>query len=94
MAHFQHQGDRAVVSFSGELTVDAAVDLVETIEMLASVYFYAVVELVLADHEHPPATTNAEFFDREGASLLIVVVAFVLMLIDRRAPPARPPRVR
>ena len=48
MAHFQHQGDRAVVSFSGELTVDAAVDLVETIEMLASVYFYAVVELVIA----------------------------------------------
>ena len=36
MAHFHHQGDRAVVSFSGELTVDAAVDLVETIDMLAS----------------------------------------------------------
>ena len=48
MAHFHHQGDRAVVFFSGELTVDAAVDLVETIEMLASVYFYAVVELVIA----------------------------------------------
>ena len=42
---------------------------------------------VLADHEHPTSTTNAEFFDREGASLLIVVVAFVLMVIDRRAPP-------
>ena len=42
---------------------------------------------VLADHEHPSSTTNAEFFDREGTSLLIVVLAFVLMVTDRRAAP-------
>ena len=48
MANFHHHGDRVVVFFSGELTVDAAVDLVETIDMLASVYFYALVELVIA----------------------------------------------
>ena len=42
---------------------------------------------VLADHQYPAGTTNAEFFDREGTSLLIVVLAFVLMLIDDCAPP-------
>ena len=42
---------------------------------------------VLADHRSPPVTTNAEFFDREGTSLLTVVFAFVLMITDRRAPP-------
>ena len=42
---------------------------------------------VLADHQHPAETTNAEFFDREGTSLLIVVLAFVLMVTDECSPP-------
>ena len=42
---------------------------------------------VLAGHRSPPVTTNAEFFDREGTSLLTVVLAFVLMITDRRAQP-------
>ena len=42
---------------------------------------------VLADHQHLASTTNSEFFDREGTSLLTAVLAFVLMVIDRRAPP-------
>ena len=42
---------------------------------------------VMLDHRAPDYTTNAEFWDREGTSLLLTVVAFVLMLIDRRAAP-------
>ena len=42
---------------------------------------------VLADHQYPAATTNAEFFDREGTSMLILVLAFVLMVTDDCAPP-------
>ena len=42
---------------------------------------------VLADHQSPAETTNAEFFDREGTSLLIVVLAFVLMVTDECSPP-------
>ena len=39
---------------------------------------------VLMDHE--VGNANAEFFDREGSSLALVVLAFVLMLTDRRTP--------
>ena len=48
MAHYQHHVDRVVVFFSGELTFDAAVDLVDTLEMLIGVYFYALVDLFIA----------------------------------------------
>ena len=48
MANYQHHVDRVVVFFSGELTFDAAVDLVDTIEMLIGVYFYALVDLLIA----------------------------------------------
>ena len=39
---------------------------------------------VLMDHRVGDA--NAEFFDREGSSLALMVLAFVLMLTDRRTP--------
>ena len=42
---------------------------------------------VLADHRAQPASTSAELFDREGTSLLTVVLAFVLMITDRHALP-------
>ena len=40
---------------------------------------------VLIDHQE--ASLNAEFFAREGTSLLLTVLAFVLMLTQRDAPP-------
>ena len=48
MPNYQHHVDRVVVFFSGELTFDPAVDLVDTIEMLIGVYFYALVDLLIA----------------------------------------------
>ena len=45
MVKYQHRADRAVVQFSGELTHEAAVDLVDTVDMLVRVYFYPLVEL-------------------------------------------------
>lgn len=41
---------------------------------------------VLVDHE-ASIDSNHEFFDREGTSLLTTVLAFVLMVIHRDAPP-------
>ena len=40
---------------------------------------------VLGPHE--PGSSNSDFFDREGCSLLRDVLAFVLMLLDPDAPP-------
>ena len=48
MVNYQHRADRAVVQFSGELTHEAAVELVDTVDMLVRVYFHSVVELVIA----------------------------------------------
>ena len=48
MAEYQHQGDHVAVRFSGELTLESAVDLVDTVDMLVRAYFYPVVELVIA----------------------------------------------
>ena len=48
MADFQHRRDRGIVRFSGELNLEAAVDLVETIDMLHRVYFYDLIELQIS----------------------------------------------
>ena len=48
MADFQHRRDRALVRFSGELTLEAAVDLVETIDTLVRVYFYDLIEIQIS----------------------------------------------
>ena len=48
MADFQHRRDRGIVRFSGELKLSAAVDLVETIDMLHRVYFYDLIELQIS----------------------------------------------
>ena len=41
---------------------------------------------VLLRHQAPDSSSNKEFFDREGTSLGVAVLAFVLMLIDPRTP--------
>ena len=48
MVNYQHRADRAVVQFSGELTHEAAVELVDTVDMLVRVYFYSLIELIIA----------------------------------------------
>lgn len=55
MAEYQHRHDRAVVRFSGELTHEPAVDLVDTVDMLLRVYYYTLVEL----HISSPGGTSA-----------------------------------
>ena len=48
MVNYQHRADRAVVQFSGELTHEAAVELVDTLDTLVRVYFYSLIELIIA----------------------------------------------
>ena len=48
MVNFQHRRDRALVRFCGELTREATVDLVETIDMLVRVYFYVLIEIQIS----------------------------------------------
>ena len=45
MASYQHRADRAIVEFSGDLTPAAAVDVVDTVDMLVRNYFYTLVEI-------------------------------------------------
>ena len=48
MANFQHRRDRGIVRFSGELNLAAAVDLVETVDLLTRVYFYDLIEIQIS----------------------------------------------
>ena len=48
MADFKHRRDRGIVRFSGELNLAAAVDLVETVDLLTSVYFYDLIEIQIS----------------------------------------------
>ena len=48
MADFQHRRDRGIVRFCGELNLEAAVDLVETVDLLTSVYFYDLIEIQIS----------------------------------------------
>ena len=48
MADFKHRRDRGIVRFSGEINLAAAVDLVETVDLLTSVYFYDLIELQIS----------------------------------------------
>ena len=48
MADFQHRRDRGIVRFSGELNLEAAVDLVETVDLLTRVYFYDLIEIQIS----------------------------------------------
>ena len=48
MADFKHRRDRGIVRFSGELNLSAAVDLVETVDLLTSVYFYDLIEIQIS----------------------------------------------
>ena len=41
---------------------------------------------VLVRHQAPASGNNKDFFDREGASLALTLLAFVLMVIDPRTP--------
>ena len=45
MADFKHRRDRGIVRFSGEFNLAAAVDLVETVDLLTRVYFYDLIEI-------------------------------------------------
>ena len=42
---------------------------------------------VLADHQAPDSSTNADYFDRDGTALLLTTLAFVLMVTRPGAPP-------
>ena len=48
MFKHRHCDSHAVVQFSGDLTYPAAAELVDTVETLTSVYFYLLVEIVVA----------------------------------------------
>ena len=48
MADFKHRRDRGIVRFSGELNLAAAVDLVETVDLLTRVYFYDLIEIQIS----------------------------------------------
>ena len=48
MADFKHRRDRGIVRFSGELNHAAAVDLVETVDLLTRVYFYDLIEIQIS----------------------------------------------
>ena len=50
MAQYQHRHDRAVVRFSGDLTHEAAVDLVDTVDLLLRVYYYPLIEIQISSN--------------------------------------------
>ena len=50
MIPYRHCGDHAVVLFREELTWEATVDLVDTVDLLVDMYFYDRIELVLVSN--------------------------------------------
>ena len=47
---YSHRHDHAAVTFSGELTWDACIDLVDVVDTMIERYFYRQVELVITSH--------------------------------------------
>ena len=54
--HFIHLPDRAVVRVAGDLTLDVVEELVDTVDMLRRVYFYALIELRIGSRGGTSAT--------------------------------------
>ena len=50
MASFSHRGDHAVVTFSDELTWEAATELTDILEILVDHYFYRRIDVVISSY--------------------------------------------